>query len=321
MAIELVRYSETLHEAWERFLDSNPRNGDFMMRRSFLSYHGDRFIDRSVLFLDNSKVIAIFPAASLPSAPRNVITHPGASYGGFAYKVSHGGAPLIDMAGTLIQHYRDSGINTLYIKTKPHLYSSPSGAEDLYAWWRLGAKIEKVDLSNVVEVNKVQFSTRRQRALRKLSVAEIEIKEGSNFLPSAYEICEQTLQSRHNTLPVHTLEDLKFLINALPENLRITVCFADGVLSSALILFVNQNAAVVQYWGSTESGRKINALDPLVVEAIEWCTHKQITWFVPGVSTSESGQKVDDGIYQYKLSLGSGTISIPTLRIDLDSRF
>jgi hypothetical protein len=89
------------------------------------------------------------------------------------------------------------------------------------------------------------------------------------------------------------------------------------MLASALILFVNQNAAIVQYWGSTDRGRELNALDPLVVDALEWCRREELSWFVPGVSTSESGMKVDNGIYEYKLSIGSGTISSPTLRVNL----
>jgi hypothetical protein len=317
MGIELVDYTEESCQAWEKFLDSNPRNGDFMMRRSFLRYHGERFIDRSILFVENTKVISIFPAASLPSSPSDVITHPGASYGGIAYGAKYGGAPLVEMASAIIQHYKSIGIQQLYIKTKPHIYSNPSGAEDLYAWWRLGAILERVDLSNVIEVKKFQFTSRRLRALRKLAQANVEISEGPHLLSPAYEICEQTLRSRHNTNPVHSFKDLVYLVNTLPKNIRVSICCVDGVLSSGLILFVNQNAAIVQYWGSTESGREINALDPLVVDAIEWCRLNQLTWFVPGVSTSESGLKIDEGIYQYKLSLGSGAISTSTLRVDL----
>jgi hypothetical protein len=317
MGIKLINYSDELYQDWESFLDSNPRNGDFMMRRKFIDYHGDRFIDRSLLFIEDSEVISVFPAASIQSSSNSVTTHPGASYGGIAYKAKYGGAPMIEMASAIIQNYRDSGVQRLYIKTKPHIYSSPSGSEDLYAWWRLGATLDRVDLSNIIEVGNFQFSTRRLRALRKLDVASVEISEGFEFLLPAYKICEQTLQSRHNTSPVHTFEELLYLVKALPENIRVTLCSIDGVLSSGLILFVNQNAAIVQYWGSTDYGRKINALDPLVVDAIEWCRQNHLTWFVPGVSTSELGTKIDEGIYEYKMSLGSGTISIPTLRIDL----
>lgn len=317
MEIKLVGYTNKFCEIWDSFLNSDPRNGDFMMRRSFLKYHGDRFLDRSIFFVENSEVISVFPAASLKSSPNRVISHPGASYGGIAYKTKYGGAPLVEMASTIIQYYKDLGMDQLSIKVKPHIYSNPSGSEDTYAWWRLGANLERVDLSNIIEVNKYHFSTRRIRALTKLSSSNVEVCEGIDFLSLAYNVCKETLHSRHSTNPVHSLEDLRYLIKILPENIRISVCYIDEVLCSGLILFVNQNAAIVQYWGSTHAGRKINALDPLVVDAIRWCQEKKLTWFVPGVSTSESGLKVDTGIYEYKLSLGSGTISTTTLNIDL----
>jgi hypothetical protein len=317
MGIKLIEFAEKFRGDWERFLDSNPRNGDFMMRRGFLDYHGDKFIDRSIFFVENSEIISVFPAASLRTSPSIVTTHPGASYGGIAYKAKYGGTPLVEIASSIIQHYKSHGMHCLYIKTKPHIYSNPSGSEDLYAWWRLGANLERVDLSNIIEVGKFEFSTRRNRALRKLAASKIEVCEGIPFLSSAYKICQATLQSRHNTNPVHTLEDLNYLVNVLPDNIRITICYIDGMLASALILFVNQNAAIVQYWGSTDRGRELNALDPLVVDALEWCRREELSWFVPGVSTSESGMKVDNGIYEYKLSIGSGTISSPTLRVNL----
>ena len=119
MGIELIEYTDEYREDWERFLDSNPRNGDFMMRRSFLEYHKDRFLDRSLLFVEKSEIVSVFPAASLKSSPDVVTTHPGASYGGIAYKSNYGGTLLVEMSSAIVKHYRELGLRQIYIKTKP----------------------------------------------------------------------------------------------------------------------------------------------------------------------------------------------------------
>jgi hypothetical protein len=315
--ILLLPYSFDKRQDWENFLGNNPRNADFMFSRKFLEYHGERFIDRSLIFYHKDQVIAIFSAGSTVDNISSVTSHIGASYGGFVYDPRYGGIKLVEMATAAIAYYRSIGIEKLFIKPKPHIYSDPAGSEDLYAWWRNGAIIERVDISNLIEVCRFELGSRRKRSLKKIPAERYEVREGFSELAAAYEVCAETLVRRHAVQPVHSIEEMFYLSKVIPKHIRVTTGYLDGQLTAGLILFINNNAAVVQYWGSTEVGREINSLDPLVIDAIQWCADKNLTWFVPGVSTSKAGQQVDTGIYEYKVSLGSGAISIPLLRINL----
>ena len=288
-----------------------------MMSRSFLRYHGDKFLDQSLMIKVEGELVAVFPAASYRKDINTVISHPGASYGGLSYLHNWGGAELVDIGTSIAAFYRDRNIESMFIKVKPSIYSDPPGSEDLYVWWRNGAVIERVDLSNVIEARNFNIGTRRRRTIKKLQKSQIQIHNGLDQLPKVYDICATNLHERHGVAPVHSLEDLKFISSSLPSTVRVSSCMIDGEIESGLILFVNQNAAVVQYWGSTKSGRSINALDPLVLDAISWCVGNNITWFVPGISTNNAGLNVDRGIYEYKVSLGSGTISQTYLKIKL----
>jgi hypothetical protein len=314
----IVPYGQQYRDQWENFLKKKPRNSDFMFSRKFLEYHGDKFIDRSLLFLDSKKeVIAVFPAASNRNEITLVSSHLGASYGGFVYDSRFGGTQLVRIASMAVSYYRDIGIQTLIIRPKPFIYSKTPGGEDMYVWWRQGAEIQRVDISNALDVLSFKLSPRRLRTLKKLDQEEYEIIEGESQIEKAYEICDETLRRRHDVMPVHTLKDLKYICRELPESIRITAGYLNGEISAALFLFLNQNAAVVQYWGSSESGRKMNSLDPLVIEAINWCKEEGLRWFVPGVSTSNNGEQVDDGIYEYKVSFGSGSITNAILKLKL----
>ena len=150
MNIDVRKFDDSMYEVWNKFLSNQPRNADFMMSQTFLSYHKDRFIDQSLIVYINGEIGAIFPAASIPKNERVVMSHPGASYGGLAYLHKYGGSSLVDIGAAIISYYKSVSFQTLFVKTKPPIYSDPSGSEDLYVWWRNGGVIERVDISNVI---------------------------------------------------------------------------------------------------------------------------------------------------------------------------
>src|SRR5258706_14896772 len=94
----------------ERWDDAVARSaaGTFLHTRRFLSYHGDRFQDCSLLCEDRKgRLIGVFPAALKPDDPACVASHPGAPYGGLLF---FGGdlaaGDVEEMLGGIVDHYR-----------------------------------------------------------------------------------------------------------------------------------------------------------------------------------------------------------------------
>src|SRR5919197_1305542 len=72
-------------EAWDQLVQRSI-NGTFLHSRRFLSYHGDRFRDRSVIFtIGSSLIVGVLPAALDPADEETVVSHPGATYGGIVH--------------------------------------------------------------------------------------------------------------------------------------------------------------------------------------------------------------------------------------------
>ena len=75
VAIPTIRpYTPADAEAWEDLIDRSC-NGTFLHTRRFVSYHRERFRDRSLLLEDRrGRVVGVFPAAESPieatAAPR-----------------------------------------------------------------------------------------------------------------------------------------------------------------------------------------------------------------------------------------------------------
>ena len=84
--MEVIRYGKEHKEAWESFVSCS-NNGTMFHTRNFLSYHpSDRFKDSSLIFTENKKTIAVLTASSIiRDGVPTLISHQGASYGGFVY--------------------------------------------------------------------------------------------------------------------------------------------------------------------------------------------------------------------------------------------
>ena len=77
--IEIQRYSENKKDIWNQF-NKQSKSYLFMFDRNYMDYHQDRFLDHSLLFYDDEKLIAILPLSEHGDV---LISHGGLTYGGF----------------------------------------------------------------------------------------------------------------------------------------------------------------------------------------------------------------------------------------------
>jgi hypothetical protein len=90
IAIPVIRsYGPEDASSWNELVE-RASNGTFLHTRTFISYHGDRFRDRSLILENRRKrIVGVFPAAEAPADPEMVISHPGLTYGGIVHDGSY----------------------------------------------------------------------------------------------------------------------------------------------------------------------------------------------------------------------------------------
>jgi hypothetical protein len=126
--------------AWNDLVE-RAHNGTFLHTRGFISYHDDRFLDRSLILENRRKlIVGVFPAAEAPADPDMVISHPGLTYGGIVHDGSIRGASMIGALDSIASHYLSLGYRRLRYKVVPSIYHASPAADDLYALFRLGAR-------------------------------------------------------------------------------------------------------------------------------------------------------------------------------------
>ena len=103
---------------------------------------------------------------------------------------------------------------TLFYKPIPYIYCSYPCQEDLYWLFRKNATLLSRQISSVIDLAQpYPLSTLRKRKVKKAEkLACLRMEFGKQHLKAYWQILNAVLQSRHDTLPVHTLEEMELLM-------------------------------------------------------------------------------------------------------------
>lgn len=306
MAFSVRRYSEENSREWDNFCVQADQS-TFLHTRRFLSYHGERFIDRSLLIEEDGRLLGLFPAAEHPKQRDHIISHPGITYGGVLHAGALCGARMIDAIGAIGRHYREMNYHQLVYKAVPTFYHRRPAQDDLYALFRLGALRTRCDLSSTIDLGcRGALSERRRRSLKKALKAGVTITSGAEFLPALWDVLSENLARKHGVAPLHTLTEMSSLMERFPENISCYCCVLHEEILAGVIVFSTPMADHAQYIASSEKGYKVSALDAVFDHCIAKSNQLGKRWFDFGISTEESGKQLNEGLYGFKTEFGSG---------------
>jgi Acetyltransferase (GNAT) domain len=305
-------------EAWDDLVGRSC-NGTFLHTRRFLSYHGDRFLDRSVVLKDRrGHVTGVFPAAVSPACPEMIVSHPGLTYGGLVHDGSVRGASMISALGEITDHYRRLGYRRLRYKAVPAVYHSMPSDDDLYALFRLEARRYRSDLSAAIDLcHRGRVTERRVRSRRAAEAAGVSTDESWDEIGAFWKILEANLARRHDTSPAHSLAEMRLLRDLFPDEIFLITARSGAGLLGGAVLFAAGPALHMQYTATTEQGRAACVTDLVMERAIDLARGRGHRFFDFGVSTPHEGWCLDEGLYQFKVSFGAGGVVHDHYELDL----
>src|SRR5262249_53402683 len=111
-----------------------------------MDYHADRFVDHSLLFHRDGRLMALLPA-TLHEADQTPISHGGLTFGGVLSGPDLTAGPMLDLFSGLAHYLRERGIVRLLYKAVPHIYHETPAEEDRYALFRAGARLYRRDVT------------------------------------------------------------------------------------------------------------------------------------------------------------------------------
>lgn len=310
----LVQYSKDRMTAWNEFLEHS-NNGLFLFNRSYMDYHADRFNDSSIMVSnDGGQLLALFPA----SVKNDVVTsHAGLTFGGFIVDFEMRASLMMSITQQVFQHFEDQGIRRIVYKAIPHIYHTVPAEDDLYALFRMNARLVRRDLSSTILMSeRSQFTKERRWSVRKSQSNKVAVRPSDEYA-SFMKIEEENLKTKHGTKPVHTAAEIELLASRFPDNIRLFVAEMDGEMTGGVIVYESRNVAHLQYLASTAEGRRICAVDAIVDYLLNQ-HYISKRYFDFGISTEEGGRFLNQGLCDYKCGFGAHAVVYDTYEIDLE---
>ena len=303
MAFEVLAFTPVHRARWDAVVETS-RNGTFLHYRDFMEYHSDRFVDCSLLVIDErGQTVAVMPANLLHD---RVVSHGGLTYGGLIYSTRLKQTACLEAFRSVIQHYRQQGVTRLTYKVIPTIFRRAPGQEDLYAVWRMGGALVRRDVSTVVDLKApCNFTKGRTWSVNKARKVGVKIRRQQD--PEQFHSLLQGVLKKHDAEPVHTVAELKYLMGSFPQQIQLYEAILEEQLLAAALIFDVGTAVHTQYLANSDTGRKVGALDALLATLMQQ-TFADKHYFSFGVSTEAEGTMLNEGLIAQKEGFGGFSV-------------
>lgn len=314
----LIEYTPGMARAWDRFA-AESKNALFIHRRPYMDYHADRFPDRSLVVMRGNSPYSLFPATAPERGNGAVVTsHAGLTYASLITSSRADTEGVLTAMDLIAAHYRKAGYSRLVCSPVPgHFHTLPAD-EDLYALFRLGAKLTMrrpttvVDLSNPLPWRRIRIA-----GLTKAADARLEISSHPD--PAVFwPLLRDTLARRHNAVPVHSEAEISLLAKRFPANIVTFTVHEPGSREpvAGTVVYADRHVARAQYIAASQRGRECGALDFLFHRLLTDTFPK--TWkFDFGTSCIPGTSRPNLPLLYQKEGFGGRTVVCDTYSLDL----
>ncbi len=310
---EIVRYTADCKNEWNHFMEESI-NGTFLFDRDYMDYHVDRFTDFSLLIYKKNKLFALLPA----NIQENVIySHQGLTYGGFIINKNCKTSDFLAMWKLVMVLFKKNGFTKFLYKTVPHIYHLYPAETDLYALFLTNSKlVERHPSSAITLSKKITFSPNRKEGIRKAKKENIVIKESDSF-KDFWKILNNNLTEKHNSKPVHNIEEIELLHNRFPDKIKLFLALKNNQTIGGTVIYETKNVIRTQYISADEEGKKVGVIDLLFDFIINSYYESSEKFFDFGQSSIEDGRILNESLIFQKEGFGARTFVYDIYEIDL----
>ncbi len=299
---------------WDEFVKAS-KNGTFLLTRPYMDYHADRFPDNSLIIrYDDGRIAALLPASLQGDT---LVSHPGLTYGGFVMPRRNRAQFPMEWIGAIRSYLRGLGVRALHYKCIPYVYHREPADEDRYALFRADAQSVVCNLASVVPLNQPFTARLGHRAARRIQRYGLEV-ERAHEVAEIWHIIEDDRRIRHNTRPVHTLEEMRLLAGRFPDNITIYKTLQQGRIVAGAVVYLFPESGVIhlQYAAANAEGFDIHAVDAIYHVLAEELRGRY-KWFDFGTSNEDGGRYLNTGMTAHKEEFGGCSVVYPQYKLDI----
>lgn len=298
------KYSLSNSLEWDNLID-NSLNGTFILKRKYLEYHKDRFVEYSVVITKDEEVVGVFPANV--DENNTIVSYEGLTYGSLIVDKKLKPLEILNCFKQLLIFYNKHGFKKIIYKSVPLFYYSKVSMFESYMLFLVNAKLNRMDISSVINLNNdIVFDQRKKRTIKKAERNNLKTIK-NEFLETFWnEILSVNLKEKYQVKPVHSLKEIKYLHYNFPENIFFYGVLFENQMIAGSVIYINNKVAHAQYIAASELGKKLGALDFLFSELI-FNELKWVEYFSLGISNENKGKILNKGLFNWKFGFGSET--------------
>jgi lipid II:glycine glycyltransferase (peptidoglycan interpeptide bridge formation enzyme) len=227
------------------------------------------------------------------------------SFGGFIFSDRVRISDMIDILKEFKTYLQENGFNKCIIRNPPSLYQTNVNEEYEYAMLLEGFQVNKYSITNIIDLNLFEFeklknSKKRsiQKSSRNIQVNIIDSNVNERSLKEFYDILHNNRELK-NVTPTHSLPELVFLKNNLPERIILFSAKIDRKVVGVCTLFLVKNDVVLNFYlAADEEHKKDRVSDYLLYGSIEWSKNNKYRLY--DIGTSSVGNVLLQGLFDFK---------------------
>lgn len=303
-------YNKNKKREWDRFVREQSVNGTLFHTRSFLSYHPkERFSDRSIILHHDDHPVCVFPACVEDGA---IFSHSGSSYGGpIVAREYYRIKKLVPLLHKIYAYYNEE----VGMRIAPSIMGCFRNDPILYIYSRmLNIRCELgvyKDLRNENLIESIPRQSNRS-AIRRNLKNETLVRTPRNpaEVNQFYQILESNLQ-KHNEQPTHTLDEFINLREILQDDQLLLLSFNENnTLNGGTWIFKASRQTWHTFYIAKDYSHGDYATTPfLLYHAMKRAKEGGIKFLNFGICTQDQGKKMNQGLFDFKESLGGETIN------------
>ncbi len=313
--ISIKKYNDKLQYDWDDFIKKS-KYGTIFHNQKFLSYHIEKqFDDFSLFFYKNKILVAVFPAAIVcNNNNKQLISHPGASFGGFICK-KNDFTLCFDIINAFEKYCKKNKIVSCKIIPTPSYYATNCDTLLDYVLTAKKYYISERYISHIIYLNDNNpisyFNSRKKRYMKNKFINSSLCFQEIDSVDSFYSILLEN-KKKFNALPTHSLEEIKKLLYLYPKECNLLGTFKMGkLIGGVFVLQTSTNSALLFYNAVNKNNEKNHIGLFQVYECIKWCLNKKIQVLDLGVSHLPSNKNpLDPKISLIKFKEQCGAVGV-----------
>lgn len=312
----------------DNFIMSPDTNGEFINSLKYLSYHGGRFNEDSIVVRDqgSNTVKGVLLATVDTVEPTAVVSHQGTTFSGpiICLKDSY---QTVSMVMELMLAYYENKYNHICLRTTPAFYARQEAGIIDYILMRKNYIYGMIELSNIIRIEKIDseeslfknYDSKRRNQVRKaLKNSEFIFNKVQRINTEVWKIMNDNLMERYSSKTTHSYEEIDGLQSMMPDYIQpYEVRHISGEYAAFGLVYKFKNVYHTQYldmnYKYAADYPNLMLIHNLILEARK----EGFPVFSFGACTEKKGEYLNEGLLSYKAGFGGGNIILPEYSKDI----